>query len=114
MDKSIIKIAHDIQSVKIQGATHVALAVAKALKTFARSDGAMASAEFIRRVREAGDYLANARATEPMADNVVEFIIYQLKKNKDASVAELKKTLNEAVDYFFSLNEKNEQKMIRA
>lgn len=114
MNKIVAHTIEQIKSVKIQGATRIALAVAKALKSLSRDSATKTRSEFINEVKEAGAYLANARLTEPMADNAVEFIVYQLKKNKDASVDELKKTLNEAIDYFFSLNEKNEQKMIRA
>lgn len=111
MDQSITKVFHDIKSIKIQGATHVALAVASALKKYSRDLEAKNRSEFIQKIKEAGDFLSAARLTEPMADNVVEFIIYQLRRSKDVSVDELKKVLSDSIEYFFDLAEKNEKKI---
>ena len=47
-----------------------------------------------------------------MADNVVEFIVHYLRKNKDQNVNSLKKILQDAIDYFFVLVSQNEKKII--
>lgn len=107
------KIFDEIKSIKIQGATGVAMAMAKALKARAKEIKDCPRSEFIEKINQAGKYLLSARLTEPMADNVVEFIIFQLRKNKSADINELKKTLFDAVDYFFDLVEKNEMKIIQ-
>lgn len=113
VDKKIKRIFDDIQTIKIQGATNVALAVAKALADYAKRAEAKTRGEFVAAMAEAGRYLVSARATEPMADNVVEFILFALKKNKSQDVKELRQVVAESVGYFFSLVEKNEAKLVR-
>lgn len=114
MKKAILQTYRDIKSIKIQGATNVALSVAKALKKLSNETEVKNSSELIREISKAGKYLVSARDTEPMADNVVEFIVYYLKKNKDLSVKELKQVLKDEIDYFFALVEKNNENIIRA
>lgn len=111
MDKTIIKTFSEIRSIKIQGATNVAMAVDKALKKYGQGLNTPSSSEFISRIKEAGEYLVSSRMTEPMADNAAEFIVFYLKKNKDASVPELKKIVESAFDYFFALVGQNEKKI---
>jgi len=113
MEKIIESVFKDIQSVKIQGATNVAKAVALALRNYAKRLESKKATHFIRDISVAGKYLVNARITEPMADNVVEFIIYYLKKNKDQDVVALKKIMQDAIDYFFVLVAQNEKKIIQ-
>ena len=113
MNKIIEQVYQDIKSIKIQGATNVALAVAKALKKYSKSVEVKSSSQLIKEISKAGKYLVSARATEPMADNVVEFILFYLQKNKDLSVVELKKVLNSEIDYFFALVEQNNKKIIK-
>jgi len=113
MTRNIQQVYKDIKSIKIQGATNVALAVGKALKRYSKELNVQKRSEFIKNISNAGKYLLSARATEPMADNVVEFILFQMKKNKSASVKELKKIVQESVDYFLDLVHKNNQKIIR-
>jgi len=112
MDKNIEAVFQDIKSIKIQGATNVAKAVAKALREYAKHLENKKSSEFIREIALAGKYLVSARVTEPMADNVVEFVLYYLKKNKDQEITDLKRVLQDAIDYFFVLVAQNERKII--
>jgi len=114
MNANLIKIYRDIKSIKIQGATNVALATGKALKKYATDLQIQNKREFVKRIKEAGKYLVSARDTEPMADNVVEFIVCQLKRNKGAEIKEQRKVVRESVDYFFDLVEKNNNKIIRS
>jgi ribose 1,5-bisphosphate isomerase len=113
MNKIIEQTYKDIKSIKIQGATNVALAVAKALKRYSKEVEVKTSSQLIKEISKAGKCLVSARATEPMADNVVEFIVFYLKKNKDLSVVELKKVLLSEIDYFFTLVEQNNQKITK-
>jgi len=102
-----------IQKIKIQGATNVALAVAKALRKFSREIDVSTRRVFIEQVTLAGKYLTSARLTEPMADNVVEFVLYQLKRNRTQTISELRAVVKDAINYFFELVEQNEAKIIR-
>jgi len=113
MDKNIEAVYRDIASIKIQGATNVAKAIAKALRDYAKKLDSKKSSDFIRDIGIAGKYLVSSRITEPMADNVVEFILHYLKKNKDNEVPELKKIMQDAIDYFFVLVAQNEKRIIQ-
>lgn len=108
MDKATEKVYQDIKSIKIQGATNVALAVAAALKSLAVAKKWKSGAEFVREIVATGNYLANARATEPMAGNVVEFVQFYLRKNAKVAVVELKEILNNKINGFFALIEGND------
>ena len=78
MNRNIQQIYKDIKTIKIQGATNVALAVGKALKRLARDLKVDSRREFVKQISQSGKYLLSARATEPMADNVVEFVFFQI------------------------------------
>jgi len=113
MQKKIEKIHQNIKSIQIQGATNVALAVADGLKTLVKESKAETARDFIREINRTGKYLAMARDTEPMADNVVEFVVYHLNKNKDLPLKELKTVLADSLDYFFALIKQNELKITK-
>ncbi len=113
MDKQLLRTYSDIKSIKIQGATKIALAVAESLAKYARSLKVKNNGEFIRKIKSAGKYLLSARETEPMADNVVEFVIYYLNQNKDLPLLELKKVLADSVNYFLELSRKNDEAIIK-
>lgn len=111
MHKAILRTFKEIKEIKIQGATKVAIAVTEALKKAAKDSTAQKRVDFIKEVTEAGEYLLSARLTEPMADNAVEFILFQLRKSKSVEIKELKKIVGEAAEYFLDLIEKNNQRL---
>jgi len=113
MDKKLVKTFKDIKSIKIQGATNIALAVADTLLKYAKGLKAKSNNELIVKLKTAGKYLLSARETEPMADNVLEFIIYYLNQNKDLPLVELKKVLADALKYFFELVRRNDAAIIK-
>jgi ribose 1,5-bisphosphate isomerase len=113
MDKQLLRTYNDIKSIKIQGATKIALAVAEALLKYAKTLKVKNSAALIREMKSAGKYLLTARSTEPMADNVVEFVVYYLKQNKDLPIVELKKVLADAIYYFLELSRKNDEAIVK-
>lgn len=114
MKLKLRQIYQDIKNVKIQGATQVALAVIDALKRLVRQWEKDSKKEFIRQILETGRFLAQARATEPLADNVVDFLSYHLRKNRDLGVKELKKVVEDSLGYFLTLLEQNNKKIMRS
>ncbi len=112
MNANLLKTFQDIKSIKIQGATNVALAVGKALKKYAQELPEKNSQEFIRAITKAGQYLVSARDTEPMADNVVEFIVYQLKQQPSSDIKQLRKAVSDSLEQFIELVNVNNQKII--
>lgn len=78
---SVEAVVEDIKSVKIQGATNVAIATFEGIKLFINSEGNKYSSYelFINEVEKIGYLLANARPNEPLAQNGVKFIINMMK-----------------------------------
>jgi len=79
MNKNLREVHSKIKKIKIQGATNVALAVCEALRGYSATAQFDSYSDFLKGLKEAGKFLLSARATEPMADNVVEFFLYQFK-----------------------------------
>jgi ribose 1,5-bisphosphate isomerase len=80
--KKIKKIESDIKSIKIQGATNVALATVLGIKVVAdnfKDD----SKRLISEIRKVGDRLSLARENEPLARNAVRYILSSAKKISD-------------------------------
>jgi len=102
----------DIKSVKIQGATKVALAVGRALGVYAREAELCCYKEFVEQLKLAGKFLLSARATEPMADNVIEFIVYKLRQDKHLTIAQGRKTVLSAIKEFEKMVKSNEKKIV--
>lgn len=111
MNAGLKKTFDQIKTIKIQGATNVAIATAKALSAYGKTLKTDKQKEFNREIKKAGRYLLTARATEPMADNVVEFINFYLKKNKDLPIRELKKVLQDSVEYLLTIIAQNNKKI---
>lgn len=76
---SIAKIKEDIESIKIQGATNVAIAVITGIKLLLKQTKFKDYDDFINKVFSTGKMLAYARPNEPLAKNGVRYIRYVLK-----------------------------------
>jgi len=98
-------ICRDIRALKIQGAREIAKAAVQALGIQARKSKAKKPSEFVAELIEAADALAATRPTEPMLRNSlrnsVRHVFVQLRKNRAASVAQLKAVVaREEAGYF--------------
>lgn len=79
---SVDQIIEDIKSVKIQGATNVALATFEGIKLFVDQYKDDQPYElFIAELEKVGYQLANARPNEPLAKNGMKFITNMMKIN---------------------------------
>ncbi|MFH0814710.1 MAG: translation initiation factor eIF-2B [Candidatus Falkowbacteria bacterium] len=103
-----------IKSIKIQGATKIALAIGRALSHYARQGEFYCYKDFLEQLKLAGKYLLSARETEPMADNVIEFIFYRLKNDRHLTVEQGIKTVVKAVKDFEKMVATNEKRIIAA
>ncbi|MBI5254643.1 translation initiation factor eIF-2B [Candidatus Falkowbacteria bacterium] len=103
-----------IKSIKIQGATKVALTIGRALSHYARQGEFYCYKDFLEQLKLAGKYLLSARATEPMADNVTEFIFFRLKNDRHLTVEQGAKTVEKAVKDFEKMAQANEKHIISA
>ncbi|HMB26362.1 MAG TPA: S-methyl-5-thioribose-1-phosphate isomerase [Patescibacteria group bacterium] len=114
MDQEIKKTYQNIKSIKIQGATNVAVATGQALKKYSKKISAGNKKEFVSKIKKAGQYLTKARATEPMAENLLEFLLFSLKNFQSSDIGELKKQSQQTIDYILNLFEQNNDKIIKA
>ena len=111
MNKQIQKVYNDIKTIKVQGATNIAMAVLKTLREYGRRLDIKKNSDFIKEIKVTGQYLVSARETEPMAGNVLDFVLFYLTKNKDVTPVELKQTLIDSIDYFQVMLDQNNKKI---
>ncbi|MBD3255207.1 MAG: S-methyl-5-thioribose-1-phosphate isomerase [Candidatus Lokiarchaeota archaeon] len=82
--EQLIKNAEKIRSLEIQGATNVALSAIDFLSQYAkRLTDCCSAEEYLEKLREAKDILFDTRPTEPAMRNGLNYVINQLKSNKD-------------------------------
>ncbi len=75
--EEIKELESDISSIKIQGATNVAMSTVRGMKIAFNGGGS------IEEVLRVGERLANTRLNEPMARNAVKYIKHMLKAGAD-------------------------------
>jgi ribose 1,5-bisphosphate isomerase len=80
MSNSLRNFKKDLLSVRIQGATQVALATLQALSHYIKSQKMPASKADWKSLVETQEGLVNLRPTEPLARNISRWFIYELKK----------------------------------
>ncbi len=104
------QIADDIISLKIQGATAVAVEGIKAIASFAERLPKLEEAEFIKRIEKARETLINTRPTEPALRNGMRKIMYELHHRSADGVEDIRqaviKTANEYLDLIHTTKEK--------
>jgi len=100
MNTLLRKTFQDIKSLKIQGATDVAIEIIKALANYSDSINPKEASILKKKFKEAAKFLLSARPTEPMAQNGVEFILSQLSKSKSKNVIHAKDCIKKASNDF--------------
>ena len=100
MDNSIKQTFKRIKSLEVQGATAVARTVITALKAYGLRIRTNNLKIWNNKFKKAADYLLSARPTEPMAQNGVKFIFFQIAKVKPKNVAQAKNYLKKSANDF--------------
>jgi len=107
--KNIDKVIQDIRSIKIQGATNIAKASIGVLLGFGKSFSGDKPALFIKEAEKIAKQLAWARPDEPLNQNLLNYIMAKLEKDKKQDIkkkiANFQKSCQEALD-LISKNEK--------
>ncbi|MHA2030367.1 MAG: hypothetical protein ACW99Q_13325, partial [Candidatus Kariarchaeaceae archaeon] len=95
------KVAEDIISLKIQGATNVAIDGVNAFSSYIhRLETSLGLEEFAKKIDEARDMLINTRPTEPAMRNGLKKILYDMNSVRNDGVEAMKeKAINSAQDY---------------
>lgn len=76
------QIIEDIKDLKVQGATNVAKVCLDGIRVFSDSYEGSGTDEFINEVKVIAWKLASARPTEPLARNLVRFVLSHLSSNQ--------------------------------
>lgn len=101
--KYIDNVCRDIKSIKIQGATNIAIAGVKAIAFVISSYDFKNKQEFFNLVYENCDLIKSARPTEPMLFNGLKHILFYIEKNKDKNLNFLIKDSIKNGRYFLDL-----------
>ena len=110
--KYVDNIASDIKSIKIQGATNIAISGIKAIYFAISSYNFKEKEEFFDFVDYTCDQIKQARPTEPMLFNGIKYILFNIEKNKSKSLSFLIKDSVKSGKYFLDLIDKTSVKSI--
>lgn len=111
--KHIDKIYKDIKSIKIQGATNIAIAGIDAIVYAVDNCEIENKEEFIDFVYEVCEKIRSSRPTEPMMFNGIKYILYNFKKDQEKSLAVIKKNIIKNGKYFLKLINITTEKSIK-
>jgi len=106
-----------IKKLQIQGANAIAMASLSLLEhenmeTFENMGVKSLSIRYIKKMKQTVKLLLQTRPTEPLNQNLLSFINYQLKLGKQLPLPELKTKIGEAIVYLKNLAENNQNRVI--
>lgn len=111
MDTDFLKIVEDIRTLRIQGATNIAVEGVKAFSSLAKRIEVSSLDDMFSELEKARYSLATARATEPALRNGLRFIIYKLHESA-SSVQEAKEIVNTVSQEYVDLLQESKRKVI--
>ena len=111
--KKIKKLILDIKNIKIQGATDVCLATIEIAKLFTKENSDLPIKQFLNKFEKVNTKVALIRATEPMAQNAIKYIIYNLREKDPKSTKQAIKLINKYSQEFIRLLKLNKFKIIK-
>ena len=97
------QIVQDIKDIKIQGATNIAKAAFEIIISESKSQNFISFEEYSEFVNRAMQLLIDARPTEPMLFNGMDYIKAQIAKVQTSDLETLKKIVIEASEYYLNL-----------
>ena len=102
---TIEEIYKDIESVKIQGATNVAIAVISGIKLLLKQKEFSSYDEFIQEVFSTANNLATARPNEPLAKNGVKYLrhVLRVKNSGERDLTLLKQIVERTCDDYLKM-----------
>ena len=112
MDSTFKQIVEDIRTLRIQGATNIAIEGVKAFASLATRLEVSSLDSLFEKLEKARHALATARATEPALRNGLRYIIYNLHK-KSNTVQEAKEIANSFTQEYVNLLKESKQKVAR-
>jgi ribose 1,5-bisphosphate isomerase len=112
LDKAFNQVVEDIKSLKIQGATNIAIEGVKAFSLLTERLEVSSIDELFKILGEARYVLASARATEPALRNGLRYIIYNLHE-KASSIKEAKEIVSAFSQEYIDLLKESKEKVIQ-
>jgi len=106
-------VAEDIRSLKIQGATNVAIEGVKAFYSYInRLPTSLGREEFLARVEDARDIIINTRPTEPAMRNGLKKIMYDMYQLEDQALEEMEHAAITSGEEYLKLLKSTKEKII--
>lgn len=101
-----------IRNLQIQGANAIAMASLNSLRSYNQSLATSNKEQFNTKLKQIIKLLSQARPTEPLNQNLLKFIQYQITINQDLPQKELKIIVNESILYLKELIKNNCLKIV--
>lgn len=112
MDK-LKQVARDIKSLKIQGATNIAIEGVKAFSSYLnRLSANLPEKEFKQKADEARDIIINTRPTEPAMRNGLKKIMYDMYQVENKGLEVMEQTALKSADEYLELLKSTKEKII--
>ena len=102
LDSTFIQVVDDIRSLKIQGATNIAIEGVNAFSSLAERLEVASLENMYNKLEEARQALAKARATEPALRNGLRYIVYNLHE-KASSIQEAREIVKSFAEEYINL-----------
>jgi len=100
---------------EVQGATQITNIVLKTLQKEGEIQSKKSKVQYLKALKSIGAALEQARPTEPLARNAVQFVFHYLEHMaRGKSLAETHQVLNKAINLFTKLLKHQEQKIAEA
>ena len=106
------KIAADIKSLKIQGASKVENATIQAIKLFAKESSQEDKEIFLNELKELIIIFSTLRPTEPETRNFARYLLVKVMHQKFSDADEAKQKIISACDNYLKLKEEHKKKII--
>lgn len=111
MDSAFQQVVEDIRTLRIQGATNIAIEGVKAFASLATRLEASSLDNLFEELEKARYVLATARATEPALRNGLRYVVYNLHEEAN-SVQEAKEIANSFTQEYVNLLKESKSKVI--
>lgn len=103
----------DIKNLKIQGATNVCLATLEILKLVAKQNEKLPLNQFLKKTKSIAQKASLIRATEPMAQNAIKYIFYNLAQNYPQNTNFALKLIYKYSKQFIKILNQNKKQLVK-
>ncbi|HRI05427.1 MAG TPA: translation initiation factor eIF-2B [Candidatus Dojkabacteria bacterium] len=113
--QNIEDILKDIKSIKIQGATNVAIATFEGIKIYLQNIGSNLDSDIFEKAMSVGSKLAYARPNEPLAQNGLKFLNYffKVKYHSPTDSNEIRQILISLCDEYLGMIRDSKEQIVQ-